>query len=82
MNPSPLQLRAHLPPPPAVEPEAASGSSEDYDDRNGYLPDFLGESSDFLVPLSLPMDKGDLVQVEERGRRGHLSFNTKTSGSL
>jgi hypothetical protein len=51
-------------PPPTVELEAASGSPEDYDDRNGYLLDFLGEGSDFLVPLPLPKDKGDLVQVE------------------
>jgi hypothetical protein len=64
MIPSSLQLRAHLPPPPTVELEAASDSPEDYDDRNGYLPDFLGEGSDFLVPLPLPKDKGDLVQVE------------------
>jgi hypothetical protein len=81
MNPSPLKLRAHLPPPPAVEPEAASGSSEDYDDRNGYLPDFLGEGSDFLVPLPLPMDKGDLVRVE-RARKGRpFEFQYQTSAS-
>ena len=64
MIPSSLQLRAHLPPPLRVELEAASGSPEDYD-RNGYLPDFLGEGSDFLVPLPLPKDKGDLVLVEQ-----------------
>jgi hypothetical protein len=64
MNPSPLKLRAHLPPPPAVELEATSGNPEDYDDRNGYPPDFLCEGSDFLVPLPLPRDKSDLVQVE------------------
>ena len=41
-----------------------SGSPEDYDDRNGYLPDFLGDGSEFLVPLPLRKDKGDLLQVE------------------
>jgi hypothetical protein len=30
---------------PALEAEATGGSREDYDDRNGYLPDFLGSSS-------------------------------------
>ena len=43
--------------------EAPSGSPEDYDDRNGYLSDFLGDGSDFLVPLLLK-EKSDLVQVE------------------
>jgi hypothetical protein len=57
------QWRAHIPS-PDVELEATSGSPEDYDDRNGYLPDFLGDSSDFLVQLPLPRDKSDLVQVE------------------
>ena len=51
-------------PPPTVELEAASGSPEDYDDRNGYLFDFLGDGSDFLVPLPLLKEKSDLVQVE------------------
>jgi hypothetical protein len=37
---------------------------ENYADRNGYPPDFLGDSSDFLVQLPLPKDKSDLVQVE------------------
>jgi hypothetical protein len=64
MDASSLQLRAHLPPPTKVELEAASGSPEDYDDRNGYLPDFLGEGGDFLVPLPLPKENGDLVEVE------------------
>ena len=64
MDASSLQLRAHLPPPTKVELEAASGSPEDYDDRNGYLPDFLGEGSDFLVPLPFPKENGDLVEVE------------------
>ena len=36
----------------------------DYDDRNGYLADFLGDGSDFLVPLPLLKDKSDLVEVE------------------
>ena len=43
-------------PPPSIEIEATSGSPEDYDDRNGYLADFLGDSSDFLV--ALPLTKG------------------------
>ena len=47
-----------------IDMEATSGSPEDYDDRNGYLADFLGDSSDFLVQLPLPRDKSDLVQVE------------------
>jgi hypothetical protein len=64
MNPSSWQLRAQIAPSLAVDIEARSGSPEDYDDRNGYLADFLGEDSDFLVPLPLPKDKGDLVQVE------------------
>ena len=63
MAPSPWQWRAHMPS-PDVEAEAASGRPEDYDDRNGYLADFLGDSSDFLVPLPLPRDKSDLLQVE------------------
>jgi hypothetical protein len=52
MIPSSLQLRAHLPPSPNVDIEAASGTPEDYDDRNGYLPDFLGDDSDFLGPAA------------------------------
>ena len=64
MIPSSSQLRAHIPPSPDIELEATSGSPEDYDDRNGYLPDFLGDGSDFLVPLPLPKDKSDLVKVE------------------
>jgi hypothetical protein len=36
---------AHIPPSPAIDIEATSGSLEDYDDRNGYLPDFLGAGS-------------------------------------
>jgi hypothetical protein len=63
MNPSSWQWRAHIPLPDA-ELEATSGSPEDYDDRNGYLPDFLGDSSDFLVQLPLLRDKSDLLQVE------------------
>ena len=63
MVPSSWQWRAHIPS-PYVELEATSVSPEDYDDRNGYLPDFLGDSSDFLVPLPLLKDKSDLLQVE------------------
>ena len=63
MVPSSWQWRAHIPS-PDVELEATSVSPEDYDDRNGYLPDFLGDSSDFLVPLPLLRDKSDLLQVE------------------
>ena len=64
MIPSSSQLRAHIPPSPEIELEAISGSLEDYDDRSGYLPDFLGDSDDLAVPLPLPRDKSDLVQVE------------------
>ena len=63
MVPSSWQWRAHIPS-PDVELDATSGSPEDYDDRNGYLADFLGDSSDFLVPLPLLRDKSDLLQVE------------------
>jgi hypothetical protein len=42
MDPFSSQLRAFITS-PGVDLEAASGSPEDYDDRNGYLPDFLGE---------------------------------------
>ena len=64
MIPSPGQLRAFVLSSPGIEAEAASGNPEDYDDRNDYLPDFLGDDSDFLVPLPLLKDKSDLVQVE------------------
>jgi endonuclease G, mitochondrial len=64
MTPSSGQVRAYMLSLPGVEPEAAVGRPEDYDDRNGYLADFLGDSSDFLVPLPLLKVKGDLVQVE------------------
>ena len=64
MIPSSGQLRAFIPPSPRIEPEAISGRPEDYDDRNGYLPDFLGDDSDFLVPLPPLRDKSDLLQVE------------------
>ena len=64
MTPSSSQLRAHILQSPTIELEAASGSPEDYDDRNGYLVDFLGEGSDFLVSLPLLKDNSDLVQVE------------------
>ena len=49
---------------PGIEAEATRGSPEDYDDRNGYLADFLGAGSDFLVPLPLLRVADDLVQVE------------------
>ena len=64
MTPASSQLRAHIPPSPGVDIEATSGRPEDYDDRNGYLPNFLGEGNDLVVPLPLPKDKEDLVQVE------------------
>lgn len=41
MTPFPEQLRAFMPASPGIEVEATRGSPEDYDDRNGYLPDFL-----------------------------------------
>jgi hypothetical protein len=63
MIPTPWQLRAHIPP-PSIEIEATTGSPEDYDDGNGYLPEFLGEGSELLVGLPLPKDKGDLVKVK------------------
>jgi hypothetical protein len=47
------QLRAHIPSSPGIDIEAASGRPEDYDDRNGYLPDFLGEGTGFIVPPPL-----------------------------
>ena len=63
MIPSPLATWCtHIS--PSIEIEATSGSPEDYDDRNGYLPEFLGEGSELLVGLPLPKDKGDLVKVE------------------
>jgi hypothetical protein len=49
MTPFPEQLRAFMPASPGIEAEATRGSPEDYDDRNGYLADFLGAGSDFLV---------------------------------
>jgi endonuclease G, mitochondrial len=64
MIPSAWQWRVHIPS-PHVELEDASGRPEDYDDRNGYLADFLGDRSDFLVPLPLLRDKSDLLQVEQ-----------------
>ena len=64
MIPSSRQLRAHIPPSPGIELEATRGRPEDYGNRNGYLPNFLGDSSDFLVPLPLLRDKRDLLQVE------------------
>jgi hypothetical protein len=67
----------HTLPPPSIEIEATSGSPEDYDDRNGYLPDFLGGGSKFLVAMPLPKDKSDLVQVERapKERPFELSFS-------
>lgn len=49
MTPSSGQLRAYMLSSPSVELETTGGSAEDYDDRNGYLPNFLGDSSDFLA---------------------------------
>jgi len=64
MTPFPEQLRAFMLASPGIEAEATRGSPEDYDDRNGYLPDFLGAGSDFLVPLPLLRITDDLVQLE------------------
>ena len=64
MIPFPEQLRAFVLASPGIETEATRGSAEDYDDRNGYLPDFLGDGGDFLVPLPLLRVTDDLVQVE------------------
>ena len=64
MTPFPEQLRAFMLASPGIEAEATRGSPEDYDDRNGNLPDFLGAGSDFLVPLPLLRVTDDLVQVE------------------
>ena len=50
---SPGQLRAFMVSAPVVEAEATGAIPEDYDDRNGYLPDFLGSDGDLLVPLPL-----------------------------
>ena len=44
MTPFPGRLRAFMLASPGFEVEATRGSPEDYDDRNGYLPDFLGAS--------------------------------------
>jgi hypothetical protein len=63
MDPFSSQLRAFITS-PGVDLEAASGSPEDYDDRKGYLPDFLGGVSDFQVPLPLLKNTSDLVPVE------------------
>jgi endonuclease G len=65
MIPSSVQLRAYLPQQPQIELEAARGRPEDYDDRDGYLPGFLGEVSEFLVPMPLPRLKDDLVRIEQ-----------------
>ena len=73
-----MAWRAHIPLPDA-ELEATSGSPEDYDDRKGYLPDFLGGSSDFLVPFPLLRDKSDLLQVERAPKERPFECETKTS---
>ena len=64
MTPFPGQLCAFMLASPGIEAEATRGSPEDYDDRNGYLPDFLGAGSDFVVPLPLLRVTDDLLQVE------------------
>ena len=64
MAPSPEEVRAFMLASPGIEVEATRGSPEDYDDRNGYLADFLGAGSDFLVPIPLLRVTTDLVQVE------------------
>jgi len=63
MTPFPEQLRAFMHA-SGIEAEGTRGSPEDYADRNGYLADFLGAGSDFLVPLPLLRFTDDLVQVE------------------
>ncbi len=78
MIPSPWQLRAHISP-PSIEIEATSGSPEDYDDRNGYLPEFLGEGSELLVGLPLLKDKGDLVKVERAPKERPFELRYQTS---
>jgi hypothetical protein len=56
-----------------------SGSPEDYDDRNGYLPDFLGDGSEFLVPLPLRKDKTDLLQVQRAPHERPFELRYQTS---
>ena len=58
MTAYPGQLRAFMVASLGIEAEATRGSPEDYDDRNGYLPDFLGVGSDFLVPLPTAQGHG------------------------
>ena len=76
MTPFPGQLRAFMLASPGIEAEATRGSPEDYDDRNGYLADFLGAGSDFLVPLPLLKVTDDLIQVERapKGRPFELRY--------
>ncbi len=67
MVPPSSQWRGHIPS-PDIELEGTSGSPEDYDDRNGYLPDFLGEGSDFLVKQSISQAEIDLLfDADKRG---------------
>ena len=47
MNQFSDQLRAFMLASPGIEAEATRGRVEDYEDRNGYLPDFLDAGSDF-----------------------------------
>lgn len=59
-------IRSLFPPPPPeleLDLEAAKPRPEDYDDRLGYDPKFLGDHADFAVPLPLLKDKSDLVPV-------------------
>jgi hypothetical protein len=79
MTPASSQLRAHIPPSPGVDIEATSGRPEDYDDRNGYLPNFLGEGNDLVVPLPLLRDKATSSRSSEHRRKRRLSSDTKTS---
>lgn len=58
-------IRGLFPAPPLeTELEAAKPRPEDYDDRDGYDAKFLGNHSDFDVPLPLLKNQNDLVPVE------------------
>ena len=48
---------------PILELEAPRARYEDYDDRNGYLPDFLGVGENFRIPLPLLKDLDDHVKI-------------------
>jgi hypothetical protein len=64
------------------EPEAASGSPEDYDDRNGYLSDFLGESAEAASQL---VEKTNFCVTElgcESGRSSTAPSRTPRTGPV